>query len=62
MNQARWKSWPVWVSAAGLLFLVLTEVAGLAIDAVVWQKVLSAIGTVLIGFGILNNPTDKSNF
>ena len=62
MEQNRMKSWAVWVSLASLIYLVLTKVAGLSIDAALWQEVLTAIGTVLVGFGILNNPTNKTGF
>ena len=60
--QNRLKSWALWVSVAGLVFLVLTKVAGLSIDVGIWQEVLDAIGVVLIGFGIVNNPTNKTGF
>ena len=59
MTQNRFKSWALWVSVAGLIFIVLTEVIGLNIEAGLWNKVLDAIGVVLIGFGIVNNPTSK---
>jgi len=62
MNQNRMKSWAVWVSLASLIYLVLTKVAGLAIDASLWQEVMTALGAVLVGFGILNNPTNKNGF
>jgi len=61
MTQNRFKSWALWVSVAGLLFIVLTEVIGIKIDAGLWSKVLDAIGVVLIGFGIVNNPTSKDS-
>jgi len=60
MGQSRFKSWALWVSVAGLIFLVLTKVVGLQIDAGVWGEVLDGVGVVLIGFGIVNNPTNKS--
>lgn len=59
--QNRFKSWALWVSVAGLIFLVLTKVVGLEIDAGIWDEVLDAVGIVLIGFGIVNNPTDKTS-
>ena len=62
MEQNRFKSWALWVSVAGLLFILLTEVIGLQIDTGIWNKVLDAVGVVLIGFGIMNNPTSKTSF
>jgi len=62
MAQNRLRSWAVWLSFAGLVFLILTKVVGLDIDAEVWNEVLTALGTVLVGFGILNNPTSKDGF
>ncbi len=32
---------------------------GLKIDAGVWNTVLDAIGSILIAFGLVNNPTNK---
>jgi len=62
MTQNRIKSWAVCVSLAVLVYLVLTKVFGIPIDAGVWQEVLTALGAVLMGFGILNNPTNKTGF
>jgi|GEM_PF-1116287 len=62
MEQNRFKSWAVWLSFAGLVFLILAKVVGLDIDAEVWNEVLAALGTVLVGFGILNNPTNGDGF
>jgi len=62
MVQNRLKSWAVWISLSGLVFLVLTKIFGLDIDANVWDEVLTALGTVLVGFGILNNPTSSDEF
>ena len=62
MEQNRLKSWAVWVSLAGLIYLILTRVGGLNIDSEIWEEILTALGSVLVGFGILNNPTNKSDF
>lgn len=58
--QSRFKSWALWLSVAGLLFIMLTEVFGIAIDGAVWDKVLTSTGIVLAGFGVVNNPTNKT--
>ena len=62
MEQNRLKSWTVWASLAGLIYLGLTRIFNLPIELQVWEEFFSAIGTVLVGFGILNNPTNKSGF
>lgn len=59
--QNRFKSWALWVSLAGLVFIVLTKVFALEFDVDVWDEILTALGTVLVGFGIVNNPTDKNS-
>lgn len=62
MEQNRLKSWALWVAVAGFAFIVLTKVIGIQIDIGVWNEVLDALGTVLILFGIVNNPTNASGF
>lgn len=63
MEQNRFRSWAMWVSVAGALWVIasafgLTEKAG--IEETTFKTVLDAVGTVLIAFGIVNNPTDKT--
>ena len=57
-KQNRLKSWALWVSVAGLVvFLVKTFVK---IDIADWMNdFLNILCPVLVGFGIVNNPTDK---
>ena len=64
-EQNRFKSWALWLSVAGALWVILsafgvTEKIG--IDKGEFDTVLDAIGAVLIAFGICNNPTSKQNF
>lgn len=63
--QPRWKSWAVWVSVAGAVWIILSAF-GLpekwGIEEGTFRSVLNAVGTILTGFGILNNPTDRENF
>lgn len=64
-KQPRWRSWAVWVSVLGALWTIansfgLTQKMG--IEETTFKTVVDAIGVILIGFGILNNPTDKENF
>lgn len=63
--QPRWKSWAVWLSVLGAVWTILnafglTEKWG--IPETTFKTVVDAIGVILIGFGILNNPTDSANF
>lgn len=65
MKQNRFKSWATWVSALGALWTIasafgLTEKLG--IEETTFKTVVDAVGVILIGFGILNNPTDPQNF
>ena len=64
-KQNRFKSWVVWSSAIGAVWIVLSAF-GLpqkwGVTNETFKTVLDAIGTILVGFGILNNPTDKENF
>lgn len=65
MKQNRFKSWALWASVAGAAWVILSAFGlpqkwGIAEGT--FKTVLDAVGTILIGFGILNNPTDKENF
>ena len=63
--QSRLRSWVTWVAVAGAVWTIASAF-GLpqkyGIEAGTAKKVLDAVGTILIGFGILNNPTDSNNF
>lgn len=64
-EQPRWKSWAMWASVLGALGLALQamgvlEAIGLTADE--FNAVVTALGTILVTFGILNNPTDKTHF
>lgn len=64
-KQNRFRSWAVWVSAIGAVWVILSAF-GLpqkwGISDATFKTVLDAVGTILVGFGILNNPTDKEHF
>lgn len=62
--QNRFKSWALWVSVAGAVWTImsafgLTEKIG--ITESLFKTVLDAVGVILIGFGIVNNPTDPDH-
>ena len=61
----RLKSWAVWLSVLGAVGVILNALGlfdewGITSDG--WQNIITAIGSILVGFGILNNPTDRENF
>ena len=61
----RLKSWAVWVSVLGALGVILNATGvfeKLGLDSASWDIIINAVGSILIGFGILNNPTDKTGF
>ena len=61
----RLKSWAVWVSVLGAVGVILNATGVfemIGIDSSAWDIIVNAVGSVLIAFGILNNPTDKTGF
>lgn len=63
--QPRWKSWAVWASALGALWIILSALGfpqKWGIEEGTFKAVIDAVGVILTGFGILNNPTDSGNF
>ena len=63
--QPRWRSWALWVSVLGAVWTILNAFglpAKWGIEEGTFKTVVDALGVILIGFGILNNPTDKLNF
>lgn len=60
MEQNRFKSWALWTSIAALIVFCVKEFAGLDIEPTV-NGLMNVLLPVLVGFGIVNNPTDKNN-
>ena len=64
-KQPRWRSWAVWISVLGALWTI-ANAFGLpqkwGIEETTFKTIIDALGAILIGFGILNNPTDRENF
>lgn len=58
--QNRFRSWALWVSIAALVVFCVKEFAGVDISTTV-NGLLDVLLPVLVGFGIVNNPTDKSH-
>ena len=61
ITQNRFKSWALWVSVAGAVWTILSAFGlteQLGIEETTFKTVLDAVGVILIGFGIVNNPTN----
>lgn len=61
----RLKSWAVWVSVLGAVGVILNSFGvfeKIGITSAVFDVIVNSVGTILIAFGILNNPTDKTCF
>lgn len=59
--QNRLKSWALWVAIAALITFCVKEFIGVDISSTV-DGLLNVLLPVLVGFGIINNPTDKTKF
>lgn len=59
-KQSRFKSWALWTSIAALVVWCVKEFAGIDISADM-NAFLNVALPVLVGFGIVNNPTDGEN-
>jgi len=62
MDQKKWQSPVVWVSFAALVVTFLREVIGLSFDSEMANQMIGAGITLLVGFGVLNNPNCKTSF
>ena len=64
-TQPRYKSWAMWLAVLGALGVILNATGvfeQIGLDNAAWDVIVNALGSILIGFGILNNPTSKSSF
>ena len=57
---SRFKSWALWLSLAALVVFCVKEFAGVDISKTV-DGLLNVPLPVLVAFGVVNNPTDKSH-
>jgi len=53
----RFKSWALWLAVAALIIFVWKEVTGIDISPTV-NNLMNVLLPVLVGFGIVNNPTE----
>lgn len=58
--QNRFKSWALWTSIAALVVFCVKEFVGIDIKETV-DNFLNVLLPVLVGFGIINNPTDRAH-
>lgn len=58
--QNRFKSWALWLSIAALIVFCVKQFAGVDISGFM-NGFLDVLCPVLVGFGIINNPTDSKN-
>lgn len=57
---ARFKSWALWLALAALVVFCVKEFGGVDISSTV-NGLLDVLLPVLVAFGIVNNPTDRSH-
>ena len=57
----RFKSWALWLSIAALVVFCVKEFGGIDISETM-SGLLDVLLPILVTFGIVNNPTDRSNF
>ncbi|MEZ4357386.1 MAG: hypothetical protein R2876_01970 [Eubacteriales bacterium] len=58
--QNRFKSWALWVSVAALVVFCVKQFAGVDIGDFM-NGLLDVLCPVLVGFGIINNPTSSES-
>lgn len=58
--QNRFRSWALWLSMAGLVVFCVKTFAGIDISETV-NGFMNVLCPVLVGFGIINNPTDRNH-
>ncbi len=56
---ARFRSWALWLAVAALVVFCVKEFAGVDISGTM-DGFLNVLLPVLVGFGIVNNPTNKN--
>lgn len=57
---SRFKSWALWLSLAAFIVFCVKEFAGVDISETM-DGLLDVLLPLLVTFGIVNNPTDKSH-
>ena len=60
MEQNRFKSWALWTAIAALVVFVVKTATGYDLGPI-WDELADLLLPVLVGFGIINNPTDSTH-
>ena len=60
-KQNRFKSWPLWLAVAALAVFCVKTFAGVDISPTV-NGLMNVLLPVLVGLGIINNPSDSEKF
>ena len=59
MEQNRFKSWALWTAIAALVIFVVKTATGYDLGPI-WDELADLLLPVLVGFGVINNPTNHS--
>ena len=58
-EQNRFRSWALWTSIAALVIFVVKTATGYDLGPI-WDELADLLLPVLVGFGVINNPTNPS--
>ena len=58
--QSRWKSWVAWQGLVSLIALIVKDIYGYELPHL--DLYMEMFLSIMVGFGVLNNPTDKERF
>lgn len=60
MKQNRFKSWALWLSVMALVVYVVKVTTGFDLGPT-WNELSEVLLPVLVGFGLINDPTTKDH-
>jgi hypothetical protein len=58
-EQNRFRSWALWTAIAALVIFVVKTATGYDLGPI-WDELADLLLPVLVGFGVINNPTNPS--
>lgn len=58
-EQNRFRSWALWTAIAALVIFVVKTATGYDLGPI-WDELSDLLLPVLVGFGVINNPTNKT--
>jgi len=61
--QPKYKSWTLWLSVLGALWVIGSAFgvpAKIGLTSDTWAAIINGVGAILIALGIVNNPTDST--